>query len=162
MQDISVIGIIRRVSKVYDLSALWVVFPAFLLISLPLVRTKLYQNKLYQFLYLSCLLIATVIFSSSAESPTYIIAISGVGIWWILQKQPYSALNKFAIIFAIILTSLSATDLFPHYIKVTYIVAYSLKALPCFVVWCIIIYQLLFEKLETFTLENTKHSFIKY
>ncbi len=149
MQDISVMGIIRRCSKVYDFSALWVVLPAFFFISIPLVRVKLYKNDVYQLLYLSCLLISTVIFSSSAESPTYIIAMTGVAFWWIVQTKPYSTLNKFALIFAIVLTSLSATDLFPGYIKVHYIVAYSLKALPCFVVWSLIIFQLLLKKLNT-------------
>ena len=156
MQDISVMGIIRRVSKVYDFSAIWVVIPAFLFISIPLTRIRLYKNATYQFLYLACLLISTVIFSSSAESPTYIIAMSGVGIWWIVQEHPYSALNKFALIFAIILTSLSPTDLIPGYIKVHYVVAYSLKALPCFVVWCIIIYQLFFKELETTSFESKR------
>ena len=154
MQDISVTGIIRRVSGVYNLSALWIVLPAFLLISFPLVRVRLYKNFVYQFLYLACLLISTVIFSSSAESPTYIIAMAGVAIWWIVQEKPYSLLSKFSLAFAIILTSLSATDLFPRYIKVHFIVAYALKALPCFVVWCLIIFQLLFKDIESVVLEK--------
>jgi len=154
MQDISVMGIIRRTSGVYSLSALWVVLPAFLFILFPLGRVRLYKNIVYQHLYLACLLIATVIFSSSAESPTYIIAIAGVAIWWIVQEKPYSLLSKLSLAFAIILTSLSATDLFPGYIKVHFIVAYALKALPCFVVWCLIIFQLLFKDIESVVLEK--------
>ncbi len=142
MGDISVMGLIKRSTKLWDLPTVWAVLPAFLMIIIPLRRIQLYGNRTYQLLYLACLLIATVIFSSSAESPTYIIAVAGVAIWWIAQEKPYTGLHKFALAFAILLTSLSATDLFPGYIKVHYIVAYSLKALPCFVVWCIIIYQL--------------------
>jgi hypothetical protein len=35
------------------------------------------------------------------------------------------------LIFAIILTSLSATDLFPKFLYKEYVLKYSLKALPC-------------------------------
>lgn len=79
---------------------------------------------------------------------------AGVAIWWIVQEKPYSLLSKFSLAFAIILTSLSATDLFPGYIKVHFIVAYALKALPCFVVWCLIIFQLLFKDIESVVLEK--------
>ena len=143
MQDISVMGMIRRFTTVYDFRSIWVTIPAMLLIIAPMINIKYYKNATYQLLYLSTLLIATVIFSSSAESPTYIIAIAGVAIWWIVQKKPYTTLILSALIFAIVLTSLSATDLFPHYIKDHFVIAYSLKALPCFVIWCIGIYQLM-------------------
>ena len=142
MGDISVMGLIKRAFKLWDMPSLWVVLPAFLFIITPLRRVSLFKNNTYQLLYLACLLISTVIFSSSAESPTYIIAVTGVAVWWITQEKPYSASNKVALIFAIVLTSLSATDLFPGYIKVHYVVAYALKALPCFVIWSIIIFQL--------------------
>ncbi len=143
MQDISVMGMIRRFSKVYDFKSVWVVIPAMLLIVTPIINIKYYRNITYQLLYLSVLLISTVIFSSSSESPTYIIAIAGVAVWWIAQKKPYIGIIKSALIFAIVLTSLSATDLFPHYIKDHFITTYSLKALPCFVVWIFGIFQLI-------------------
>jgi len=143
MQDISVMGMIRRMGKDYNLKSIWVTFPAMVLLLIPLMHIKHYFNKRYQMLYLSCLLITTVIFSSSAESPTYIIAIAGVAVWWVNQVAPITNLQKFLLAFAIILTSLSATDLFPPFIKTTYIVPYSLKALPCFFVWLTIVYQLI-------------------
>lgn len=143
MQDISVIGMIRRISKIQEFKSIWVLMPAMILILVPLKNFRFYKEYTYQLLYLSVLLISTVIFSSSAESPTYIIAMAGVAIWWIVQKRPYSVAIKSALILAIVLTSLSATDLFPHYVKDHFIRAYSLKALPCFVVWCIGIYQLI-------------------
>ena len=142
MQDISVMGLIRRFSKVYDFPSLWVVIPAMFSILLPLLRIKYYHHITYQLLYLSSLLIATVIFSSSAESPTFIIAVAGVAIWWIVQKRPYSLGIIAAFVFAIILTSLSSTDLCPHYVRDHIITPYSLKALPCFIIWCIGIFQL--------------------
>ena len=49
----------------------------------------------------------------------------------------------FGDVFAFILTSLSPSDLFPRYIRVNYVQHYSLKALPCVIVWFVIIYQML-------------------
>jgi len=143
MQDISVMGMIRRFSKVYDFRSIWVTIPAMLLIIVPMKNIRFYKDSTYQLLYLSILLISTVIFSSSAESPTYIIAVAGVAVWWIVQVKPYTTFIMSALIFAIVLTSLSATDLFPHYIKDHFITTYSLKALPCFVIWIIGVYQLM-------------------
>ena len=53
------------------------------------------------------------------------------------------------LIFVIVLTCFSFSDLFPKFIKENYIMKYSLKALPCCIVWFRIIYELMtmdFEK----------------
>jgi hypothetical protein len=41
------------------------------------------------------------------------------------------------------LTSMSPSDLFPKFIRNEYIKPYSLKALPCVLIWFTIIYQML-------------------
>jgi hypothetical protein len=61
-----------------------------------------------------------VIFSSSAESPTYIIAVAGVALWYILQNK-MQWLILFLLIFTILLTSLSLTDFFPQFIKLQFV-----------------------------------------
>jgi hypothetical protein len=88
-------------------------------------------------------MIGVVIFSSSAESSTFVIAVTGIGVWYIIQDGANKKFNNLLLGFVIILTSLSATDLFPPYIREHIILPYSLKALPCFVVWCVLVYQLL-------------------
>jgi hypothetical protein len=47
--------------------------------------------------------------------------------------------------FVLVITSLGVTDLFPRFIIKTYILGYCLKALPCFVVFCLIWYRLINE-----------------
>lgn len=143
MQDISVAGIIRRVGALPNFSQLWVLVPAGILYLLPLTRFKAYGSQAFQMLYLALSLITVVIYSSSAESPTYIIAIAGVAIWFVLQPVPPPGWAIAALVFALVLTSLSPTDLFPRYVRVNYITRYSLKALPCFVVWLLVVAQLL-------------------
>jgi len=146
MQDISVMGLIRRIFKVANLSNATVIIPSVLLYALPVLRFKQYQYLPFRLLYLAVTLIGVVILSSSAESPTYVIAVMGVAVWYIAQPNPKQKWVIGLLAFVIVLTSLSVTDLFPFYIRANFIVAYSLKALPCFIVWLVGIYQLLTQR----------------
>jgi hypothetical protein len=148
MQDISVQGMIRRVFQSPALSQLWVLLPAAVMVLLPLLKTRSYHFYKFRLLYLAMSLITVVIFSSSAESPTYIIAVAGAAIWFVVQPKPYNGLAITLLILVLVFTSLSTTDLFPRYIKVNYIVHYSLKALPCFVLWLVIWKQLMVTKVS--------------
>ncbi len=112
-----------------------------LLLSIPLLRFKQYGNYNFRLLTLSSLLIWVVIFNHMSESPTFIIAISGVSIWFITREK--SILNIILLIFAIILTSLSPTDVFPKVIRDEYVTPYALKALPCVLIWIKIEYDLM-------------------
>lgn len=91
---------------------------------------------------LASTLLFTVLFSSGSESPTYIIAVAGVTIWYLIQKDKTAFVNSL-MLFVLILTCFSMSDLFPKYVKQNYIIKYSLKALPCCIVWFRITYELL-------------------
>jgi hypothetical protein len=145
MQDVSVMGMISRIFKVNELNNLFVLIPAALLHALPFLRFKQYKHAAFRTSFLCLALIGVVIFSSSAESPTFVIAVTGIAIWYVMQDEMKRSLKNGLLIFVMLLTCLSATDLFPAYVRNHYIRPYSLKALPCFVVWCVIAYQLLFK-----------------
>ncbi len=146
MQDISVMGMIRRIFRVDDLNTLLIAIPAAIVYAIPFLRVKQYSQASFRMSYLCLALIGVVIFSSSAESPTFVIAVTGVAIWYVIQPGGNNRKGNYALLaFVILLTSLSATDLFPRYVKDHFILPYSLKALPCFVVWCVIAGQLLFK-----------------
>lgn len=149
MQDLSLMGIIRRVFNYYELSNLTVIAPAVVLLALPLLRFKLYNNVVFQLYYLCLALISAVIFSSSSESATYVIAMAGVAIWYVINTHKKNNFNTFVLIFALFTTSLASTDLVPQIIKNDIVRAYALKALPCVVVWIILIYNVAFKKEET-------------
>ncbi len=138
--NLSIIGLIHRIFKIELLNST-VLIPGALLYAVPFVRICQYKNILFRLHYLALLLIGVVIFSSSSESPTYIIAMTGVGIWFILQQK--NAINITLLIFALVITSLSPTDIFPKYIRENYVFAYGLKALPCFFIWLSLLYHLI-------------------
>lgn len=141
-QDYSLMGILRRVLGNAEISNLVFLVPGILVFGLPYLRIKQYKNLAFQLMILASTLLFIVLFSSGSESPTYIIAVAGVMIWFIIQRER-SPLIIGLLIFVIILTCFSFSDLFPKYIKENYIMKYSLKALPCCIVWFRIMYELM-------------------
>ncbi len=116
-----------------------------LLFCIPLIKIKEYKNILYRFLILSSVLLWIIIFNHKAESPSFIIAMAGVTLWYFVTER--TALTTSLLIFAFILTSLSATDLVPKIIWDEFIKPYNLKVLPCIIIWLKISYDLI--KLRT-------------
>ena len=147
-QDYSLMGIVRRVTGNADISNFTFLIPGILVFGLPYLRIKQYKHLAFQLMILASTLLFIVLFSSGSESPTYIIAVSGVMIWFIIQKEK-TPLVIGMLVFVIVLTCFGFSDLFPKFIKENYIMKYSLKALPCCIVWFRIIYELMtmdFEK----------------
>ncbi|MEN9459959.1 MAG: hypothetical protein RL135_2587 [Bacteroidota bacterium] len=136
MQDISVPGMIRRIFKYYGPIDFPIIAAAGVLFGIPLLKKQNQDHPNFKLNYLALVLISVVIFSSAAESPTFVIAVTGAAIWFITQQQPYSTKIKATIWLLFLLTILSPTDLIPPYIRINFILAYSLKALPCFIIWC--------------------------
>lgn len=148
MQDISVMGMVRRVTGNTQISNLPFLAVGLILFSIPYLRIKQYEAPMFRLLFLASTLIFVVIFSNSSESPTYIIAFCGVAIWFVMQEKPKSFLVISLFIFAFLLTSFSPSDLFPKFIREEYVKRYSLKALPCILIWVVITYQLIFTKFD--------------
>ena len=155
MQDISVMGMFRRILQNPNLSNLPFLVVGLLVFGLPYLRFNLYHNLKFQLLLLSSVLIFTVIFSSGSESPTYIIAFLGLAIWFVIQEKPLTNSTLFLLVFALVFTSFSPSDLMPKYIRTHFIQPYALKALPCVLIWMKIVYEMLVMK------ENAAVNFIK-
>ncbi|MDB5149213.1 MAG: hypothetical protein JWQ57_3233 [Mucilaginibacter sp.] len=143
MQEICVTGFIRKTFQYQDLKNIYVIGPALLLFGLSYLRIGAYKVVQYQRLILSSVLIFAVIFSSSAESSTYIIAFVGVAVWFMNLDRPVTGFEISLLVLALLVTSLSPSDLFPSFIRKQYIVPYKLKSIPCFLIWLKIIYEIL-------------------
>jgi hypothetical protein len=161
LQDISLMGLIRNIFNYRQLSNITVIIPGIMLFGLWYLRIKCYRLIPYQLLLLASTLIFVIIFSSSSESPTYIIAVAGVGIWFMNLERPVTGLEIFLLVFALILTVFSPSDLFPRYIRINYVQPYKLKALPCVLIWFKIIYETVSRKFEKEPYLTTTHTNIK-
>jgi len=151
-QDISIMGIVRRVTQNPTVPDLPFLLTGIILFCIPYLRTGQYQSQKFRLMYLASTLIFTVIFSNSSESPTYIIAFTGVAIWFVIQQKPVRSVIIALFIFSILLTTLAPSEIYPKYIRVNYIMHYSLKALPCVLIWLFISYQMIFEDFKIKTL----------
>ena len=151
-QDICLMGMVRRISGNPYIPNWPFLGAGIILFALPYLRISQYKEPVFRLLILSSTLIFTVIFSTSSESPTYIIAFTGVAIWFVVQKRPFQIWQIVLFIFAMALTSFSPSDLFPKFIRNEFIKPYSLKALPCVLIWLAVSYQLLTRDFKNWTL----------
>ena len=136
LQDISVMGMLRRIFKFTWLKDSYIIVPALAAFMGQYLHYKYFSDLRFRLYILCSVLIFTVIFSNGSENPTYIIAFPAVCIWYVIQ--PPSKWANAVFVFALLLTSFSYSDIFTPYLRTHFIRPYSLKALPCFVVWLLI------------------------
>jgi hypothetical protein len=141
-QDISAPGLMRRMFGLAEFKDIWMLAPAALILAIPLVRMVIRPaSRESHILLLSLVLISVVIFSSSAESATYIIAVTGCALWYVTRPNPLSPLPLTLMASVLVLSSFSSTDLFPPAIRRDIIWPYAVKALPVTLCWMVIAWQ---------------------
>ncbi len=115
-----------------------------LLLCLPLLRFPCFPKYWYRAFFLASILIWVVIFNHKAESPTFVIAISGLAIWFMSQRPGWPNLAFVGL--ALVFTVLSPTDLFPRGLQNSLVQPYALKAVPCILLWLKICLDLMLFK----------------
>jgi hypothetical protein len=125
----------------FEGNKLFVMIAGIIVFLIPLIQIKKYQKYTFRFLTLTSILLWIVIFNHKAESPTFIIAMAGVALWFMTSEK--NTFNIILFISAILLTSLSPTDLFPRFLRDQYINPYVLKGVPCIFIWFKIIYDMM-------------------
>ena len=99
----------------------------------PLARIHCYRDQTFKMLALASVLLWVVIFNHKAESPTFVIAVTGVAIWYFSQDR--TRFNTVLLLLVLVFTILSPTDLFPRALREAYVNPYVLKVVPCILVW---------------------------
>jgi hypothetical protein len=122
-----------------------------ILFMLPYIRFDQYRSYGFRLLGLCSVLIWIVIFNHKAESPTFIIAMTGVSIWYFAGKQGF--LDTIFFVVALILVSLSPTDIFPSSLRRNLVEPYVLKAVPCIAIWCLVILDMIFFRKDSQAIE---------
>lgn len=141
-QNISLLGMVQRISGA-TFSNLWLIGPGLVLFALPYLRFSQYKNMAFRQTLLASVLMFVVLFSTGSESSGYIIALTGVVVWYTAVPWKRSHWDIALMVFAFILTSLSPSDLFPAYIRKEWVQPYALKALPVSIVWLQLCYEML-------------------
>ena len=147
-QNISALGMVRRVLGNPEYSDLWLLTPALVLFALPYLRFKQWRNEGFRMTLLASVLLFTVLFSTGSESSSYIIALSGVCVWYFAAPWQRGKADIWLLVFVFLLSSMGSSDLYPRVIKREYIQAYSLKALPCLIVWLKLCWEMMVKSYQ--------------
>ena len=141
-QNVSLLGIVRKVSQCATYSDLWLMIPGMVLFALPYLRFKQYQHAAFRQTILASVLMYIILFATSSENYGYIIAMTGVAIWYTAAPWKRSKWDVALMVLAFILTSMSSSDLFYKPLWREVIKPYSLKALPVTIIWLKLTYEL--------------------
>ncbi|MEQ1744313.1 MAG: glycosyltransferase family 87 protein [Saprospiraceae bacterium] len=93
----------------------------------------------------SALLLWMVVFNHKAESPTFVIALCGVALWYQSLQKPV-IWERILLWTAFVLASVSPTDIFPRALREALVQPYVLKAVPCIAIWAVLTATLLRSK----------------
>ena len=153
-QNISLLGMVRKISGSAAYSDLWLIVPGLLLFALPYLRFSQYKNASFRQTLLASVLMFVVLFSTGSESSGYIIALIGVVIWYTAMPVWRGKWDVGLMVFAFILTSLSPSDLFPAIVRRELVQPYALKALPVAIIWFRLCYEMLVKDYRSEAVSN--------
>lgn len=139
-QNVSVTGMLHRIFKLPYLNDFFIVGSACILFLSQYLQYSFFKDIRFRLYLLCSVLLATVIFSTGSESSTYIIALPGICIWYLLQKKTKLVTTYFIIAF--VCTTFAGTDVFTPWSRSHLFRPYSLKALLPFITWVIILIQI--------------------
>jgi hypothetical protein len=117
----------------FNVSKIFVALVGFVIFLLPLYKFDRIRDYGFRFRMLCSTLVWVVIFNHKSESPTFIIALLGISLWYFSGKRTF--VNTVLIILTFLLTTLSVSDLVPAHIKHVFFEPYCIKALMPLIVW---------------------------
>jgi hypothetical protein len=133
--NISLLGLVRKISRCATYSDLWLIVPGVVLFCLPYLRLRQYVHAAFRQTLLASVLMFCVLFSTGSESSGYIIALTGVAVWYAAAPWQRSRWDVALMVVVFIISSMSPSDLFPAYLRREWVQPYALKALPVVLVW---------------------------
>jgi hypothetical protein len=104
-------------------------------------RSHLPVSETFRLKLLASLLVFLVIFNHKAESPMFILAVTGVAIWYAASVR--SGWRTLLIVLVLLVTSVASTDLVPRFWRETISTPMVLKAVPCILAWVVMQVELL-------------------
>ena len=124
-----------------NVSKIFISLVGLIIFLLPLYKFDRTRDYGFRFHMLCSTLIWIVIFNHKSESPTFIIALLGISLWFFSGKKTLT--NTVLVVLAFILTTLSVSDLVPSYVKHVFLEPYCIKGLMPLIIWCKITIELI-------------------
>jgi hypothetical protein len=142
-------GVMQQLRLIFGVS--WPNWPVQLagtmLLMLPLARWRNWSDAGFRLRFLCALIVYMVIFNHQSESPSFVIAVTGIAIWFV--TTPRTWWHTTVMVLTILVVSDSSTDITPKSWQQHFFVHYRLKTIPCTIAWITMIWELLaFRRLE--------------
>jgi len=99
----------------------------------PLARLQYWGLERFRQLFLASVLMFCVLFNHKAESPTFVVALAGVALWF--AAMPRTRGTWVVLWLVIVGTVLSSSEAMPRAIQEGFFEPWRLKILPVFLVW---------------------------
>lgn len=113
-----------------------------ILLLLPLaIRRDRWSDPDFRLRVLCSILVYVVIFNHQAESPSFVIATTGIAIWYVIG--PRDALSTGILAATLLLVSAGTSDLVPRWMRVHVMLEWRVKTLPCIAAWIVMQAELL-------------------
>ena len=135
MNNISLIGMVRRIFIDYNYSDLLVIIPGLAIVATGYFRIKQWASPTFRKMVLAQMMLITILFSTGTENSSYVIAYVAIAIWYASVPWKRSNLDLFLLVYAFAFGSLLPTDLFPKSLQTSLIRPYALRALPVTLIW---------------------------
>ena len=140
MVDVTIQGMVKRVFNLPNLNKWLFIIPGLLIFGAQYLQYKYFTNPIYRLYILCSVLLFIIVFNTGTESPTYIIGVPAICLWYVLQEKTKWINIIFMV--SIFFSSFSYSDLFTPYLRNYVMVPYALKVVGCFIVWVVIAVQI--------------------
>ncbi|WP_406826552.1 glycosyltransferase family 87 protein [Pedobacter sp. KACC 23697] len=136
--DISIMGFFRELFNEKKISNFLFLSLGALLFILPFINISHFKKRRFQLMILSSVMIFPILFSTGAEDCTFIIAIIGVGVWYVKERN--ELMKKVLLPVLLVITCNFPLLLFPVFAK-SHPLSLAVISLPYFLVWLRVIYS---------------------
>jgi hypothetical protein len=102
-------------------------------------------------LLLAYLCLWVILFNHASESPTYVIAVTGVALFYVVNRDFFRPWPTVLIVLVLLFSMLAPTDVYPLSWRNEFFKPYLIKVIPCLLVWAVLQFELLltYEKQPT-------------
>ncbi|MGA8890815.1 MAG: glycosyltransferase family 87 protein [Anaeromyxobacteraceae bacterium] len=108
--------------------------------ALPLLRPARFGDPAFRAAFLGALLMWMIAFNHLTESPTFVIAMAGIALWYFGQAS--TPLHRGLLWAALLLVSVTYSDLVPPGFRNRFLHPYGVKVLPVAVIWVVAVVEL--------------------
>ncbi|WAC14779.1 glycosyltransferase family 87 protein [Dyadobacter pollutisoli] len=116
-----------------------------------------FADESRRMLLLAYLFLWVILFNHASESPTYVIAVTGAALFYIVNRDFVKPWPTVLIVLVLFFSMLAPTDVYPPSWRNEFFKPYLIKVIPCLLVWAVVQFELLFIYEKQPALSSTQY-----